>query len=116
MALGNSMNIGKARGKGRAVLVKRKKEVDTAKNYRSLTCGVRAASSYNSCSGTAAGNSFTHNGSSAIPTVNDIVYTSKRARNPNSFAAGFYKVDGGGGRFKSLEIDSDGVVIATHNC
>ena len=35
---------------------------------------------------------------------------------PNSFEAGFYKVDGGGGRFKSLEIDSAGVVTVAHNC
>ena len=116
MALGNNNSMAQIKGKNKAVMVKRKKEVDTAINYRSFSCGPRAANHPASCSGAPLGNVFTHNGSSALPTVNDIVYTSKRARNPNSFEAGFYKVDGGGGRFKALEINSVGVVTAQHNC
>ena len=116
MALGNNISMGKARGKNKPMQIKRFKEYRTAENYRSFSCGPRAANHPASCSGGATGNTFTHKGSSALPTVNDIVYTSKRARNPNSFEAGFYKVDGGGGRFKALEINSVGVVTAQHNC
>ena len=116
MALGNSNSSSHSRSKNKAVVVKRRKEVVTAKNYRSIISGRKAANHPASCSGTPVGELFYHNGSSAIPAVNDIVYTSKRARNPNSFEAGFYKVDGGGGRFKALEINSAGVVVATHNC
>jgi len=116
MALGNANTSAQARGKNVATKRKRRKETIAARNYRSFSCGPKAANHPASCSGGPLGNVFTHNGSSALPTVNDIVYTSKRARNPNSFEAGFYKVDGGGGRFKALEIDSAGVVTATHNC
>jgi len=116
MALGNNNSMAQIKGKNKAVMVKRKKEVDTAINYRTLNCGRSAANKPASCSGTALGETFYHNGSNAMPAVNDIVYTTKRASVPNSFEAGFYKVDGGGGRFKSLEIDSAGVVTAAHNC
>ena len=114
--LGNGSSTTVSRSKSKAVVVKRRKEVVAAMNYRTLNCGRRAANKPASCSGTALGETFYYNGSSAIPAVNDIVYTRKRAYNPNSFEAGFYKVDGGGGRFKSLEINSAGVVTATHNC
>ena len=116
MALGNANSSAQSRGKNKPVIVKRRKEVVTAKNYRSIICGRRAANKPASCSGTAVGELLYHNGSSAIPAVNDIVYTSKRARNPNSIEAGYYKVDGGGGRFKTLNIDSSGVVTASENC
>ena len=114
--LGNGSSTTVSRSKSKAVVVKRRKEVVAAMNYRTLNCGRRAANKPASCSGTALGETFYHNGSNAMPAVNDIVYTLKRAYNPNSFEAGFYKVDGGGGRFKSLEIDSAGVVTAAHNC
>tara|TARA_R100001082_G_scaffold95425_1_gene62606 strand:+ start:446 stop:796 length:351 start_codon:yes stop_codon:yes gene_type:complete len=116
MALGNNMSMGQARGKAKPVMVRRIKEIKTAENYRTLLCGRSAANHPASCSGTAVGEVFYHNGSSAQPAVNDIVYTSKRARNPNRFEAGFYKFDGGGGRFKTLEINSAGVVVARQNC
>tara|TARA_R100001443_G_scaffold12581_1_gene22283 strand:- start:3157 stop:3507 length:351 start_codon:yes stop_codon:yes gene_type:complete len=116
MALGSANNSAQARGKNKAVKIKRRREVRSAINYRSIGCGRKAANHPASCSGTPVGEVFYHNGSSAIPAVNDVVYTSKRARNPNSFEAGFYKVDGGGGRFKTLEINSAGVVVATQNC
>lgn len=114
--LGNGSSTTVSRSKSKAVVVKRRKEVVAAMNYRTLNCGRRAANKPASCSGTALGETFYYNGSGSIPAVNDIVYTRKRAYNPNSFEAGFYKVDGGGGRFKSLEIDSAGVVTAAHNC
>jgi len=116
MALGNTNASAQARGKNKATVIKKNREVRNAINYRSFTCGARAANHPASCSGTPVGEAFYHNGSSLLPVVNDIVYTKKRARVPNSFEAGFYKVDGSGGRFKTLEIDSAGVVTATHNC
>ncbi len=105
-----------ARKTSGGVRVKRIREVKNAENYRTLLCGRRAANHPASCSGTAIGETFYYNGSGSIPAVNDIVYTTKRARVPNSFEAGFYKVSTGGGRFKSIEIDSAGVVTQLHNC
>ena len=116
MSLGNANSSAQSRGKNKPVIVKRRKEVVAAKDYRSIISGRSAANHPASCSGTPVGELFYHNGSSSIPVVNDIVYTSKRARNPNSLEAGFYKIDGGGGRFKTLEINSAGVVVATQNC
>tara|TARA_R100001129_G_scaffold37304_1_gene25129 strand:- start:1804 stop:2154 length:351 start_codon:yes stop_codon:yes gene_type:complete len=116
MALGTSNSSAQARGKNKATKIKKSREVKNAINYRTLNCGRSAANHPASCSGTPLGETFYHNGSSAIPAVNDIVYTTKRASVPNSFEAGFYKVDGGGGRFKTLEINSAGVVVATQNC
>ena len=53
MALGNANSSAQSRGKNKPVIVKRRKEVVTAKNYRSIICGRRAANKPASCSGTA---------------------------------------------------------------
>tara|TARA_R100001015_G_C4579127_1_gene135931 strand:+ start:453 stop:797 length:345 start_codon:yes stop_codon:yes gene_type:complete len=104
-----------ARKSSGGVRVKRIREVRNADNYTQFTCGPVAANSTNSCGGTVTGNTFYHDGSAALPAVNDVVYSSKRARNPNSFTAGFYKITDRG-RTASLQINSLGVVLTKRNC
>ena len=104
-----------ARKSSGGVRVKRIREVRNADNYTQFTCGPVAANSTNSCGGAVTGNTFYHDGSAALPAVNDVVYSSKRARNPNSFTAGFYKITDRG-RTASLQINSLGVVLTKRNC
>jgi hypothetical protein len=115
MALGNSNSSSKSRGKNKPVAVRRIKEVRNAAGFTEFTCGPVAANSTNSCGGDVTGNTFYHDGSAALPAVNDVVYSSKRARNPNRFTAGFYKITDRG-RTASLQINSLGVVLTKRNC
>ena len=62
------------------------------------------------------GNTFYYNGGALIPIVNDIVYKTKRARNPNTFPPGFYKVAAGGKGSISIQLNSSGVCIARTGC
>ena len=112
--LGNGSSTTVARSKSKALVVKRIKEIKTAENYTAFNSGPVAANDYATCAGSNTGNTFYHNGGSAIPVVNDIVYKTKRARNPNTFSAGFYKV--GSGRTKSIQVNSTGVVLTSTNC
>ncbi len=113
MGLGNS--AGQTGGKSRGVIVKRVKERHIARDYRSFNCGPVAANSTNSCAGGSTGNTFYHNGSADFPVANDIVYSSQRAFNPNTFTAGFYKFTSSG-RSATVEINNIGVVLSRTNC
>ena len=104
-----------ARKSSGGVRVKRIREVRNADNYTQFTCGPVAANSTNSCGGGGTGNTFYHDGSGAFPVVNDVVYSSRRARNPNSFTAGFYKFTSSG-RSATVEINNIGVVLSRTNC
>ena len=89
MALGNANTSAQARGKNVATKRKRRKETIAAAGYTAFNCGNKAADHIACCAGAFTGNTFYHDGSSDFPTVNDIVYEERRARNPNSFQAGF---------------------------
>ena len=115
MALGNANTAAQARGKNKATKIKKRKEVVAAAGYTEFTCGPVAANGTNSCGGAVTGNTFYHDGSAALPAVNDVVYSSKRASNPNRFTAGFYKITDRG-RTASLQINSLGVVLTKRNC
>ena len=118
MALGNSFSMGQARGKAKPVLVKRRKEVVAAKDYNTVSLSPTQADATAACAYSGGGGTFTtyyHNGSNATPTVNDIVYSSKRAMNPNRFIAGHYKMSVGKSNI-ALHIDSGGIVTTSRNC
>ena len=114
MALGNSSGASSARQKGQ--IIKGIKERKTAAGYTAFNCGPTTVNHSTACAGNNTGNTFYHNGASAIPVVDNIVYKEQRARVPNSFAAGFYKVAAGGKGSVSLQINSSGVCIARTNC
>ena len=116
MALGNNNSMAQTKGKNKAVMVKRKKEVDTAKNYSRVDLSSRQGDDSDACGETSFPNQFYHNGSGSLPIVNDIVYETKRARNPNPFISGFYKMSDGRGGAVSLEINGVGVVTGSSAC
>ena len=116
MGLGNNMSVGKAKGKSKALVRKRHKEVKIAKSYNSFNASPVQASTRGACSyPKSLSETFYHNGTGTLPTINDIVYKSKRARSKNKFIAGHYKV-ALRKTFKSLQINSVGVVIAEAKC
>ena len=115
MALGNSFSMGQARGKAKPVLVKRRKETWLAKDYRTIAGSAQAAS--DTCRDAPATNiTYYYNGGASVPAVNDIMYTSRRARNPNTFTAGHYRIFDGAAMYFNLEINSAGVVTAKTLC
>ena len=116
MALGNSNSSSKSRGKNKPVAVRRIKEVRNAAGFTEFTCGPVAANSTNSCGGGNTGNTFYHDGIGTIPVLQDKIYKQRRARNPNTFTAGFYKVAASGKGSVTLQINSSGVCIGRTTC
>ena len=116
MALGNANSFAQSRGKNKPVIVKRRKEVVAAKNYYSINSSTVQSSS--TCAASLSmTESYYYNGSNSLfPVVDDIIYTSKRALNPNTFTAGHYKMTRNGTQFVSLEVNDAGVVISRANC
>ena len=80
MALGNANTSAQARGKNKPVIVKRRKEVVLAKTYNSVSGTIKevaaACGTRNPLNET-----YYHNGGRSTPSVNDIVYVSRRADN-----------------------------------
>ena len=115
MALGNGNTSAQARGKNKSVMVRRRKEVVAAKAYNSFTSST--VQSKNACSYSGAVNqTYYHNGSSSLPRVNDKVYSRPRVNDRYLLGAGHYKIDGGGGRYKNVNVNSSGVVTRVDNC
>ena len=117
MALGNANTTAQARGKNKSILVRRRKEVITAKSYNTVNCGPKLAS--NTCRVTREAEvtaSYFYNGSGQVPEAGDIVYPKRRADSRNVLAAGHYKIGPYSGRYKNIEIGSNGVVSAVTNC
>ena len=116
MALGNSSSMGQARGKNKGTVARRSREHHNAANFTAFNCGAIQANSSASCSnGDATSKTFYHDGGAALPDVNDVVYSIKRAYSPNSFPAGFYKISSSG-RAASLQINSVGLVTSKTTC
>ena len=116
MALGNSMSIGKARGKGRATLVKRKKQVDLAKDYHaisgSLVTGGAPCALHN---GTVTQSYFHDAGSASGFTVGTYFFTKKRAHEDFWLPNGNYKVTHNGAAYKGIGI-LNGRIQGMDNC
>jgi DhnA family fructose-bisphosphate aldolase class Ia len=114
MALGNANTSAQSRGKNKPVIVKRRKEVVTAKDYNSFNCGTVQANKTNACAVGSLTNTFYHNGAQAQPAVSDIVYSSKRARVPNKMTAGYYQIFDR--RKGVIQINDEGRVITKEVC
>jgi len=113
--LGNGSSNNVARSKSKATLVKRTKEVVTARNYNSVAGSAQAAS--DTCRDAPATNiTYYHNGSVSVPAVNDIMYTTKRAFSPNTFTAGHYRIFDGVAMYFNIQVDSAGVITAKTLC
>lgn len=119
MALGNSFSMGQARGKAKPVLVKRIKEIRAADNFYSINSSARLEVDLLSVCGTSPSinQTYYYNGASSLfPSVNDIIYTSKRATDPNVFTPGNYKMTRNGSQFVGLTVNSSGKVTHRANC
>ena len=114
MPLGQVKGISKLKSK--ETKVRRYREVVTAKNYSRVDLSSRQGDDRDACGEASFPNQFYHNGSGSLPIVNDIVYETKRARNPNPFISGFYKMSDGSGGAVSLEINGVGVVTGSSAC
>ena len=119
MALGNANSSAQSRGKNKPVIVKRRKEVVAAKNYYSISSSIKLEVDFLSVCGVSPviNQTYYYNGTNSLfPVVGDIIYTSRRATNPNVFPAGNYKMTRNGSQFVALTVDSSGVVTHRANC
>lgn len=112
--LGNGSSTTVYRSKSKALVVRRVKEIKTAKNYRSIACSPVQSKPACGYSGSMS-ETFYHNGGSPTPNVNDILYLKKRARSDNKFTAGYYKFLDGKSSF-NIQVNSAGVVLARKSC
>jgi len=114
MALGNSNSSSQSRGKNKPVMVKRRKEVVMARGYNSVVCSPVQAS--NACSfGGSLTNTFYHSGRAALPAVNDIVYSTRRANLKTAVEVGHYKILVSRVNY-NMEITANGVVSRVDAC
>ena len=79
MALGNNISMGQGRGKNKATLVKRYKEVNAAKGFYTIQGSALQGSAACPVSNANVNITYYHNGTAAIPSVGDKIYTRKRA-------------------------------------
>jgi len=116
MALGNANTSAQARGKSKAVKVKRKKERVTAKNYTRISAStVQLSSACALDTRRACTEHYYHDGSAALPQVGDKVYFTKRASDKHALEAGHYKTTNLV-LFQSFEINKIGIVAAVTQC
>lgn len=116
MALGNANTTAQARGKNKAVKIKRHKEVVTAKNYTRIAAStVQRSSACALDTGRACTEHYYHDGSAALPQVGDKVYSTQRAGEQFILRAGHYKTTNLV-LFQSFEINRTGVVAAVTVC
>ena len=95
MALGNANTTAQARGKNKSVIVKRRKEVVAARGYNSFQVSSALTGVTNAqgvcLSSASINNTVYHNGSSAAPVANDLVYSRARASEKYLLEDGYYR-------------------------
>ena len=113
MSLGNSMSMGQARGKAKATMVKRYREINTAKGYTAILS--TAMQGTNACALSIGSNEYYHDGSGTFPAVSDKVYARKRANTKYYLADGHYKMHNASDTrtTKNVEIRSGAVTRVT---
>ena len=90
MALGNANSSAQSRGKNRAVVVKRRKEVVVAKGYTEILG--TAVNGTSACALSLGSNEYYHDGSGTFPATNDKVYSRQRAGTAYLLEDGHYKM------------------------
>lgn len=116
MSLGNANTAAQARGKNKAVKIKRHKEVVTAKNYtRILASREQRSSACALDTRSACTEHYYHDGSAALPQVGDKVYFTRRASDRHVLKPAHYKTTNGV-LHASFEIDGRGSVTAVTPC
>jgi len=112
MGLGNNMGMGKAKGKSKPEMIKRVREVRTAKNYNSFIGSALDATRLGACRLRDVNITYYHNGRTPIPRAGEIIYREKRARARNRFGPGFIQFQDRG-RGYVIEINDAGVVVGS---
>jgi hypothetical protein len=115
MALGNANTTAQARGKNKAVKIRRHKEIKAADRYLSFTGSELNASRTGACRLRDVNITYHHNGRNPIPRENEIVYREKRARSRNRFGPGFIQFQDRGRGFV-IRINEAGVVLSVLPC
>jgi hypothetical protein len=121
VALGNSNSSVQSRGKNKALLVKRTREVNDAANFHTISGTINLApsvSNHSNCCDTSEslGSTYYHNaGSLAGYTTNTYVYTAKRDNAAYYLEDGYYKVTHDSSAFKSIQIAS-GKIASLATC
>ena len=113
MALGNANTSAQARGKNKAVKIRKRTEVRNASSYISFSSSTVQSNGSNACAATM-DQTYYHDGSSSYPIVNDKVYKRARANDRYFLADGHYKYDRSGANY-AMEITS-GVVVSVTRC
>ena len=115
MALGNANSSAQSRGKNKAVVVKRRKEVVVAKNYTAILSTARQGTS--ACALSIGSNEYYHDGSGTFPAADDKVYSRRRASTRYILIDGHYKMHNASDErtTKNIEISS-GVVSRVTAC
>jgi hypothetical protein len=117
MGLGNNMSVGKAKGKSKALVKRRYKEIADGANLTMFRCGIRRNNHTDACAVSDTNtNTFYHDGSAVIPVPDDIVYAEQRALTNNKMEAGVYKIAAGGKGSVTITLNVAGVVTARANC
>ena len=117
MALGNSASMGQARGKNKAVIVKRRADERFASSFYSLSGSTVETGNSEACALGSTPNTYYHSGSSAAGyTTNDYVYTIKRQNSRFYLPDGYYKVSHDGSTFKSIQISSGQIASTPSTC
>ena len=116
MALGNANTSAQSRGKNKPVIVKRRKEVVTARDYNSFL-GTASPEGSAACSTSAAvDQTYYHDGAGSVPAVGDLVYSRKRAGSRYFLPAGHYKIGPVSRAYYNIEVNGSGAVAARTTC
>ena len=116
MALGNANTTAQARGKNKAVKVRRRKEIDAASGFVQFSHGTRASGGAQACSVSSMDEKgWTDQTTQGFPIVaGDYFYTEQRAGSKYATAPGFYKVGPNAkGNFYHIEVGQGGQVTST---
>ena len=112
MGLGNNMGMGKAKAKSKPEMMKRVREVRTAKDYNSFLGSALATEQRDACALRDVNVRYYHNSSNPMPRAGDIIYQQKRARSNNRFGPGYIQFQDRGRGF-TIEINQAGVVVGS---
>ena len=118
MALGNANTSAQARGKSKAVKVKRRREIVTARGYGTITSSELYDGATSACDLNASevNKTYYHSGDRAVPVVGSAIYSRRRAGDRYLLRAGTYKISDGRGRFVEMTIDSNGQASNLAGC
>ena len=108
--LGNGSSTTVSRSKSKALVVKRIKEIKTAKDYTEIQASAVQGSA--ACSQTTLNVTYYHDGShvSGLPlTAGDKIYTKKRANSKFHPVDGLIKVGPDRGRYSNVQVQSGAV-------